>query len=712
MTSPNDKPEHEAPADKTGHEAPAGPAPKVIKIFPRNLTARADYLVPGNPVTSRPESGVDNCFPGLEYDQRNLDQRFFPGLSFEFQREDGAVLVDFKLTDAQQVSGLTRDDMPAARPLFLWALYGKFSTADAEPTLFAFHQTRGPEALRRVHDLLPGRVAIAFGPRPDFLSSGSPLFAAELIEKLHAAYEAEQPLDKFVVVRERAGLLKYAVFSDERTKYLDDDGVIDVDTFAPGELTKTLCAPWVYDFRDCVCFYWAANKPDMAEGDGRPNVNFLRERFDLGTGEAKPPPAPTPIYLEWREQLMKHGTMISGAWRDLPVVLDDREVPTDASEPPPTPPAAVAFDRLEHLFNREEAISELKYLATVEHALIVEYLYAHYSLNAPRELPASQKGKGAARQHKIFTAAGEVLRVATDEMRHFLWVNRLLRLLECDSPVTSRAKVVGLSPDRDKEKYEEKGEERPRKVIPDFKYLNRDFGLRRLTREVLQDFIRIEANSRNTGPGGVSFGMYVHLLASFMRRPLVPGRQDEAVDLIKLLVDEGDEHGKTFLRISEALGDMKEAEYLRQFRDPADRELTQEIKTLLDLGDVHYQSFLSMIHVSYALGPRAGGELISKAVLLMQELHKTGHELAAQNVPLRFTEPDQGAIRATLEAEGELAALEEIQRKTLESLRAVEGAAGPKVGRMARQQAVVTQAIYEDLKGIASRPESKGRERR
>jgi hypothetical protein len=57
------------------------------KIFPRNLTARADRQVVGNPVTTRLESGVGNCYPGLEFDQRNLDRRFFPGLVFEFISE-------------------------------------------------------------------------------------------------------------------------------------------------------------------------------------------------------------------------------------------------------------------------------------------------------------------------------------------------------------------------------------------------------------------------------------------------------------------------------------------------------------------------------------------------------------------------------------------------------------------------------------------------
>ena len=34
------------------------------KLIPRNLTARAAHVVAGNPVNTRPESGVDNSHPG------------------------------------------------------------------------------------------------------------------------------------------------------------------------------------------------------------------------------------------------------------------------------------------------------------------------------------------------------------------------------------------------------------------------------------------------------------------------------------------------------------------------------------------------------------------------------------------------------------------------------------------------------------------------
>jgi hypothetical protein len=55
------------------------------RLLPRNRTARlAQAQAAGNPVTVELESGVGNCFPGLELDLRNLDRRFFPFVAVDF----------------------------------------------------------------------------------------------------------------------------------------------------------------------------------------------------------------------------------------------------------------------------------------------------------------------------------------------------------------------------------------------------------------------------------------------------------------------------------------------------------------------------------------------------------------------------------------------------------------------------------------------------
>ena len=66
-----------------------------IKLLPRNVaalrrsqagnpnSAAVASKVVGNSVSTRLESGVGNCFPGLECDLRNLERRFFPLLEVD-----------------------------------------------------------------------------------------------------------------------------------------------------------------------------------------------------------------------------------------------------------------------------------------------------------------------------------------------------------------------------------------------------------------------------------------------------------------------------------------------------------------------------------------------------------------------------------------------------------------------------------------------------
>src|SRR6476661_8545206 len=61
------------------------------KLIARNVAAVRRFADPsnlvsmttGNPVSTRLESGIGNCFPGLECDLRNLERRFFPFLEVD-----------------------------------------------------------------------------------------------------------------------------------------------------------------------------------------------------------------------------------------------------------------------------------------------------------------------------------------------------------------------------------------------------------------------------------------------------------------------------------------------------------------------------------------------------------------------------------------------------------------------------------------------------
>ena len=77
--------------------------------------------------------------------------------------------------------------------------------------------------------------------------------------------------------RDEHGKLQFAILSGHRARYLNDDGVIDLQTAEPGTLTRSLCSPWQWDFADCGCYYWAASRPDIVtSASGEQGLNFLR----------------------------------------------------------------------------------------------------------------------------------------------------------------------------------------------------------------------------------------------------------------------------------------------------------------------------------------------------------------------------------------------------------------------------------------------------
>ena len=71
-----------------------------------------------------------------------------------------------------------------------------------------------------------------------------------------------------------------------RNPYLDDNGAL-AGIFLPGELTQSLCSPWTHDFRDCGCFYWSSNHPDIAQPPlPTPTTNDPRLEFGRAMGAA------------------------------------------------------------------------------------------------------------------------------------------------------------------------------------------------------------------------------------------------------------------------------------------------------------------------------------------------------------------------------------------------------------------------------------------
>jgi hypothetical protein len=571
---------------------PADPnaVPQQIKIFPRNLTARADYVVRGNPANSRPESGVNNSFPGLEFDTRTLEERFFPGLAFDFLRDDGAVLTEIS-PESPLKAALTAADAsldPIRNPLYLWALYGRTVVEENQPDVFDFYwyglSSIGPQIWRRVNALLPGRVAIALGPPGAAFATRTKAF-----EMMKQVFSAGTEKESVVLHRDPKGKLEFVVLAGKRADYLSPEGVLDVGLFPPGDLTKSMCAPWMYDFRDCFCFYWAANKPDLvASPDGAyPYVDFLRKRYP--TDGVFYPTAAQPQEVQSRyDQELDYDDMVEGWWERLPVVLNGRE---DSSG------GLVDLPWQGEVLDRDAVVAELRYLAMVEHALMVEYLYAYYSLKVwvPVDKMDAWEPAGST-TGSVQGAADQLMQVAKAEMRHFLWANLALRRLQ-HRPSLLRATKIAEPP----------SPESGRKVYSgDYskEYLHRDFILSPLDRATLDWFIEVEAPSRVINEG--LDGMYVEILESvknwqsddLKRWEIDAAEKTYLVALIKLIIDEGHDHFLRFRAIRSTLAGLAEQDYLRRLEPSVEGER----RTLYcDLSNELYRLIIGLIGMSLVL---------------------------------------------------------------------------------------------------------------
>jgi len=632
-----------APKPPTGEESGKTPG---HKIFPRNLTAQADYLVPGNPVISRPEDAVANCFPGLELDVRNLDRRFFPGLVFNFVTftveevrgmhygaklayvdvpEDPDLGLDPDTAARLSASlGITReeiqtlyDDITNATELldgkwYLdWVKQGK--------ARLSMHSLDGLEVWRLIRGLEPGRVDIC-------------------LKQL----EGEDPGSTVTLKGWRR------LYADPKT------GVIS-GAYQPGELMQGLCSPWQHDFRDCACHYWPANHPDVVLGEiypGEPTLpggdslesarnvrlDWLREDRSLGLASAALNTIPRN-----RPYQIDH-FRINHDWQNLDVVVEGREV---GSVYVPS-----ALENANPFGNPSDLLRELQvWLAPLELTLIFEYLYARFSVLTSEEVMKDSGDKTLA--GIVDFVRYNLLLIATSEMHHLRWANELIWKL-CKArdlpftPVLEICEVVPKSPvapTLDKYtaaaigsyvKIEHKIEFHPadleaptKAALAEFEAKNkgvesgyRERALRRLSKDVISDFIALEH------PSSFIDGAYARVIATLRQGNYSP----DLVDVATRIASEGMEHERHFIDISTALAPYQETEYLRPMQvgtqhDAARalQELDKIIESLRKAYRVAGQNKLEMTNPDIAAARGA-----------MNELLKIGEDLGSDGIGIPF----------------------------------------------------------------------------
>jgi Ferritin-like len=520
-----------------------------IKLIPRNVAALrrgqnptgAVRLVPGNPVSTRLESGVGNCFPGLECDLRNLERRFFPFLEVDIRDTE----ITVASVDTAGVKTAANDGQITADTASIYQQINSGLSVGRKWTITQIEGTFGV--------LGPQSVIVADLRPPSAGGNRLPPDAWTAIRLLTEGAQVQLTLRQGNTTRILAG---------NRARYLDDNGSL-AEMFLPGELTQSLCSPWTHDFRDCGCFYWASNHPDIAlpllpnPAPVTPDVNTYVpwERADR-TLNVLPAPATAndPTQLNYYE--------INAKWQSLNFVIEDREIVA------PYQPGKFSAAKFASLAELE---TNLRYAAGVELAVIHEYLAAAYSLKTT--------GLAAALREDVIAARAELMRIAYGEMRHVRAANDVLRALDRDNAFVPALRVASEVPGIPAGTF--------RQVTP-----------RPATPKTIQAFVDIESPSASVD------GLYSRILAT-----LEDLGTDDMRQTIRSVMADGESHFETFSFVQEWLGRHQPVDYLKKLdltipsvRNARHRNLQKEYKALL----------LRLFH-GYTLGIPSGAPDINAA---------------------------------------------------------------------------------------------------
>jgi hypothetical protein len=535
------------------------------KIFPLNLTAKAATVVTGNPVTTRLEGAVGNCFPGLEFDHRNLDRRFFPGLVFEFGDQTGAPLLGVDTADPDldptTFEGLPADaPPPAVQSALQAALNGDDGNALQEGTWVLDSITQGKRTIS--------------------VSSQPGMTAWRLVRSL-------EPGPMSIVLKRTSGTSRNITLNGWRRRFISTKTGVISEAYQAGELTQSLCSPWMHDFRDCACTYWASNHPDIVLAEEVPGADPdpVREETPIDWLRADRALERTAAAVGTeagnRQAQMDHYE-INERWQDLAIVLKGHEIsrifmPSDTATANP-------------LATPDDLARKLVDLCQLEHAVTLEYLYAMYSVKDPA------KASGQDLKDAVTFVRHEMLAIAVSEMRHLRWANQLIWELDHAGLTTQK---FGPSLGHALQVPGQNG--------------NRPSALRPLTQDVLNDFIAVEK------PSGTLDGAYAQVLAT-LREPKYPAPLEQ---LAEQILADGMQHFTRFREIQRILTPFASGNpppYLQNIV----KATAADGKAATDL----YQEILSDLATAYQSGDMEDAAQIAKARATMFALRDAADALA------------------------------------------------------------------------------------
>ena len=574
-----------------------------MKVFPRNLTARADRVVPGNPASTRLESGVANCFPGLEFDVRMLDTRFFPGLLFRI------------VTAPLRAEPGTEPDQQGFRLLYLDYLQDPMLPMTSEEpwitTLLATYLGKtGSQVLasgRWYLDAIEQQ-----GKRIEMHDPASGFWDGERVWFFVRAIAPDLPLTITLVRRDApANTVSPVVLTGYRRPYVNAAGVIDL-AFRAGELTESMCNPWQHDFRDCGCHYWASNHPDVVfaetANDALPDgqsadaqrANTLLDWIRDDHSRAGAAAALDNVFAN-RPYEIDHFE-INRHWERLRFVIEGREIEDsyarrDGEAAPPYASTAEMIDELEQV------------LAPMEMTLALEYLYAMFSVRSPDETP---RDRWPTMRDDVTFIRRLVMLVAVGEMTHLRWANQLLwEMYRCGLYPAGRIYRPIVQP----------GER-----VPSSRKGWRPRSLRSMTADTVRRFVIGER------PAGPLDNAYARCTTT-LEQPAYPRHLYELA--VRIDTDGMDHYGK-FQDIARVIGEYNGADppspYLRAVR----LGTPDETREALD----EYEAIVRSLKAAYAAEaedkPAVAQASIDAARAAMDRLLVTAEQLAAQGIGIPF----------------------------------------------------------------------------
>ncbi|MFN4142405.1 hypothetical protein [Aestuariivirga sp.] len=247
-----------------GHELQGASSAAKPRLTPRNLTAQLFHVAAGNPVSSRPQTSVANCCPGLELDFRAVWRRMFEGITL--REYDNLVMEDETGQDLRYGRLMTID--PDGDP------------EDDEKTLRK--RLRSTDVVRTTNLMLgpassdtEGAIVLTTSDNP---FGAAPLEWSNAMSRVLATCQGKTVTCWFATGDHRDSIpdpeahrewrpypFKVRRFFDPGTAFISEA------LAAPGELTQGLCSPWQNDYRECSCYYWASARPDFVNVEPGPD---------------------------------------------------------------------------------------------------------------------------------------------------------------------------------------------------------------------------------------------------------------------------------------------------------------------------------------------------------------------------------------------------------------------------------------------------------